>query len=392
MKLCFVTNTIFNAGGVQRVVSVIASELSKQHEVTILCTDDSYKLDRSLYNLDKKVSIDMNSKLRRTNKIRNLFGKLFKGINKYSGIFNNEFFKEFLSKAYIPADIRYKFIKYFNENDFDVIIGVEGFYSILIGIISDKVNSKLIGWQHNSYDAYFKNKFKYCWNQDILFKNSLPKLNKYIVLTNYDKRLVDYNFNIDSCRIYNPLSFKSRLKSQGDKKIILFVGRLVIYQKGIDLLIEAFKRICNCEGCEEWILKLVGDGPDKEEILKMINNKNLESRIFVEPFSNNIEQYYVNSSIFVSSSRWEGFGLVIIEAMECGLPVIAFNNSGPKEIIDGTNGILIKNGDIDSLSMNMKNLINNSNERLKLANKSTRRAEDFSREKILKQWNEILYD
>ena len=386
MRICFFTKTIFNLGGVQRVVSVLANELSKEYDVTIVCSDDSAKEDRTLYNLSDLVKVNINPDLQNNNLLSKCIRKLLKELNNHTGILNNNAAINILKDIYYPYKVRENCIDYFNKEDFDIVIGVEGFYSVFLAIISEKINSKTIGWQHNTFDAYFNTKNKYYWNQDILFEKYLPKLNQYIVLTDLDKKNMNRNFDIDCNRIYNPLSFKSFQKSNCDQKVILFVGRLVINQKGIDLLIEAFNKIH--DKCDGWVLKIVGDGPDRDEVLNMIRKYNLENKVIVEDFTNNIKEQYLGASIFVSTSRWEGFGLVITEAMECGLPVIAFENSGPSEIINNSpeNGILIENQNVDMLAENMKKLMDNEKLRKNISNQSVLRADDFSVEKIVNEW------
>ncbi|MBM6862067.1 glycosyltransferase, partial [Clostridium saudiense] len=116
--------------------------------------------------------------------------------------------------------------------------------------------------------------------------------------------------------IYNPLSFRSEVKSDCKKNNILFVGRLVKQQKGLDLLIDAFKIIHNKQ--KDWNLNIVGDGPDKQWLIDKIHKENLINNTKIINVTNNMKKYYLDSSILVSTSRWEGFGLVITEAMECG--------------------------------------------------------------------------
>jgi glycosyltransferase involved in cell wall biosynthesis len=390
MKVCFLIDTIFNLGGIQRVVSVLASKSVTNYDVTILCTNGKYKENCELYNLNKKVQVIINTKLFKKNLFTKICSNLLRIPNEKTRLLNKKKYLGLLTEAYYPAEIQNKFIKYFNSKDYDVVIGIGGEYSLLLGIIADRLKAKTIGWQHNSYEAYFNTPYRYHWNKDELFKAFIKKLNRYVVLTDCDKKLVDKNFMINSQRIYNPLSFNSDIKSSCEEKKLICVGRLVQEQKGLDLLIKAFYKVSLIHN--DWVLYIVGDGEDKDKINELISNLNLENKIKIKSSTNNIKEYYLNSSILVSSSRWEGFGLVITEAMECGLPVIAFANSGPKEIINkpNENGILVPCWDIDKLEEAMIDLIENEDKRKRMAKEATVRSKDFSISKIYEEWNIIL--
>ncbi|NFO11340.1 glycosyltransferase family 4 protein [Clostridium botulinum] len=386
MKICFLTGNIFTIGGVQRVLSVIASELSKYHTIDILCTDDNLVIDRKMYNLNQNVNIVNPTGL----KNKNIINKVFKGINRITGMFNNNILYKVLTEIYFPRKIRKKLTQYLNDNKYDVIIGAEGYYSLLLGLISKKIDAKTIGWQHSSYNAYLNNRYRYYWNQDKLFKNYLHNLDKCIVLTEEDSKLYKEKLNINCDVIYNPLSFQSKIKSKCNDKSIIFVGRLVKQTKGLDLLIKAFSLV-NKEK-KDWQLKIVGDGPDRKKLIKYIYKYHLENNIILLGKSDNVKKHYLQSSIFVSSSRWEGFGLAITEAMECGLPVIAFKNSGPKEIINknNENGILVPCNDVKKLANSIIELIENMRKREYIAQKSIERAKDFSLKIIIQQWCEFI--
>ena len=390
MKICFLTYNIFELGGIQRVVSVVANGLSNTHEIDILCTNSKYKIDRDLYKLNKNITVDINDSITNKNFIKKIIYKLLKIINRKTGILNNEKFYKILTEIYFPKTVQNNLIEYINSKEYDVVIGVAGELSLLLSIISNKIKSKTIGWQHNSYDAYFNNKGRYFWNQDELFKKYLKNLDEYIVLTNEDKKLISNNLNINAIRIYNPLSFKSEEKSPCKDKNILFMGRLQEQQKGLDLLIDLFKIVADKN--KDWNLVIVGDGPDKEKIKERILKLNLEKRVSMKEFTNNVKEYYLKSSLFVSTSRWEGFGLVITEAMECGLPVVAFANSGPREIINnnGENGILVDCENIEMFAEKILYLINNPQILKKISENSIRRSKDFNIDNIVKEWEELI--
>lgn len=392
MKICFITDTIFNIGGIQRVVSVLSSELSKYFIVDILCTDNRHKIDRNLYGLSDRVNILINEDLVKIKVSKKICYKFMKIINERSGLLNNELFIDILTEVYYPKELQDKFIGFINSNKYDIVIGNSGYYSLILGIIGERLNAKTVGWQHNACGVYLKTPHKYNWKEDELFKKYISKLDRYVVLTDNDKKIIEKSFDVVCKRIYNPRSFKSAEKSQCEENNIITVGRLEVQQKGIDLLIQAFNKIYMKH--RDWKLYVVGEGCDKDKVTKLINKLNMKSAVIIENFTNNIKDYYLKSSIFVSSSRWEGFGLVILEAMECGIPVISFENSGPKEIINKNNynGVLVPCGDIDKLADAMERLIINKEERKKIAINSIKRAKDFDIDIIANQWKKMFYE
>lgn len=387
MKICFITHSIFSLGGVQRVLSVVASKLAENHTVDILCTSDESNLDKSIYNISSKIKI--NYILDTIGKIGKepLYCKFGRGVNKNTNIFNRRCFVPFLSKIYFTKGFEEQIIQYINSKDYDIVIGVEGRNSILLGKISDKIKAKTIGWQHNSFDAYFRTPQKYLWHQDEMYKKYAVRLDGYVVLTDSDKKNIKEQFKLNAVRIYNPLSFTSNKKSECKNKKIISVGRLT-EQKGFDLLIKAFSYIANEN--KEWSLEIIGDGTDKIKLEELISKLNLSEQVNIRPFTNNIQECYIDSSIFVSSSRWEGFGLVITEAMECGLPIIAFDNSGPKEIINEHNGILVPCGNEKKLADSINELIKDKDKLKKLSTESIIRASDFKIDNIIRQWEQLF--
>lgn len=161
-------------------------------------------------------------------------------------------------------------------------------------------------------------------------------------------------------------------------------------QKGLDLLIEVFNIIHKKKS--DWILKIVGEGPDRESLISHIEKYNLKNNVILLGQCDNVKDHYLESSIFVSTSRWEGFGLAITEAMECGLPVVAFDNSGPKEIISkpNINGVLVGDYNINKFADEIISLIENDEKRASMSLESIKRAQDFKIDNIIKQWIQII--
>ena len=355
MKICFLTYNIFSQGGVQRVVTNLSNELSKEHNIDIICTVDDTPIDSKLYGLNtNKIKIDV--KVERINILEKISRKFYKEINNKLGILNNKYCSEVLGNLLYPKSLRKELIRYLNAKNYDVIIGVEAYFSLLLGLISPKINAKTIGWEHNSYDAYLKMKGKrYYYNLDNLFRHCIPKLDKHIVLTQYDKDKYEKELQIKSEVIYNQKSFICSKPTNFSNKTFISVGRLE-RAKGFDLLIDAFYEFS--QNNDEWILNIIGEGPERNYLQTKINKLNLNERIFLLGAKNNIIDYYVESTIYLSSSRWEGLPLVLIEAMECGLPIISFDYPAANEIINDHNGIIIQRFNINNFAEKM-NLLGN---------------------------------
>ena len=122
-----------------------------------------------------------------------------------------------------------------------------------------------------------------------------------------------------------------------------------------------------------------------------IEQCNLQEVVELLGEQKDVIKYYTTSAVFLSTSRWEGFGLVITEAMECGLPVVSFRTDGPSEIIsDGENGYLIDNYNMEQYMEKLELLMRDEDLRRKMSEQAIRRAKDFHIENILQEWEEQL--
>lgn len=188
--------------------------------------------------------------------------------------------------------------------------------------------------------------------------------------------------------IPNPLVLRPKGVSTCQAKQVIAVGRYVP-QKGFDLLIEAWS-IVNAS-YPDWVLKIYGDG-NPVELQDQIDRLNLTESCKLKPSTTVIEEKYCDSSIFVLSSRYEGFGMVLVEAMACGLPSIAFDcPSGPSEIIrDGIDGFLVENGSVEEMAKRICSLIKDDLLRKEMGERAQLNSARFHMENIAAQWKDLF--
>jgi len=219
----------------------------------------------------------------------------------------------------------------------------------------------------------------------ILRRMSYPLASKVFILTQEDKEYYNYLKEVEV--IPNPLILSNNHGDLKRENIILGVGRLHPV-KGFDRLIEAFSLISN----QEWKLFLAGEG-DEEIYLKGVAKKfKVEDRVTFLGFVEDMEYFYKKASIYVLSSRREGFPGGLCEAMGYGCASIAFNcPTGPKEIIDNNqNGILVEAENITILSQQIQALIDNEEKRLKLSKEGKKITSWLDMESISKRWINLM--
>lgn len=212
---------------------------------------------------------------------------------------------------------------------------------------------------------------------------TLRKYDRIVVLTHEDR---DSNWRGRDrvCVIPNPVIMDPQLSDLSSRRIIA-VGRLE-RPKDFASLIRSFARVH--EAHPDWELSIFGEGSQRELLLSLIDGLNLRSAVSLKGTSKQISVELAASSILAVSSKHEGQPLALLEAMSCGLPVVAYAcPCGPKDIItDGENGYLVTPGDEAMLAQRMCQLIEDVSFRRRMGKAARERAEDFSMGSILPQW------
>lgn len=214
------------------------------------------------------------------------------------------------------------------------------------------------------------------------------KFDSFVVLTEEDAAMWGDVPNIKV--IPNAAKFIAEGYSNCNENRVIAVGRLD-YQKGFDRLIEAWALVQQTDKYSDWHLDIFGQGEWREMLQQMIDEQGLQDSVTLNKPTKDISKEYASSSMLVMSSHYEGFPMVMIEAMACGLPVVTFDyKCGPRDIIDHEiNGLLVKDGDIEGLAQALMRLMNDDELRQKMGEAARLVVDRYSEEKVMNKWLEL---
>ncbi len=373
-RIAYCTPSLYIAGGVERVLTTKANYFADVlgYEIYIILTDGKGKAP--YYPLSPKIKIinlDINFE-----ELWHL--SFFKKIPVY--LKKQRVFKRKLTETLmeIRPDITVSLLR--REINF---------------ITSIKDGSKKVGEIHINRDNYrnfkaneqnfIKKIFAYFWDKQLLVK--LKKLDAFVVLTQDDKVKWPELNNLNV--IPNPLPFYPDGQSTCQQKKIISVGRYS-HEKGFDRLVKAWAIVA--ESHTDWTLHIYGSG-DSNELQKEIQELGIEKNTLIHGATSEIVEKYKESSIYLLTSRFEGFGMVLAEAMACGVPCISFDCPyGPRNIItNNEDGILVENDNIIEFAKQIENLIENPNKRIEMGKKARNNIKRLIVENIGNQW-QTLFD
>ncbi len=358
-KILIYIDSMQPAGGIERVVSILANNWALKYKVNILVksgTESFYFIDHrvNIESINVKFNLNMSSKISR---IKSKFLSIFISFNKLR-----------------------RYIKNFSP---DFIYTSNPTNAIEICIVNLFVSFKHIISEHGSRFGY--NKF-----YKILKKIFYPLAFKLSVPTKLDNQfyLVE---KFPSVYIPHPSTFFPNVKSDLNSKNIISIGRLTRDKGHIDLL-KIWNDLIKNNLVNEWKLTIVGKGEERNKLIEFINNNSLNGSVSILDPIKEINSIYLKASIFAFTSYFEGFGMVLLEAMSFGIPCISFDcPSGPADIInDSKNGFLIKNRNTQTYKEKLLQLIKNDKLRYEFGNNALNKAKNWPNQKIFDSWDSIF--
>lgn len=373
-KIVYCTPSLYIAGGVERVLTLKANYFADifGYDVTIITTDGNDK--PNFFPLSKSV------------KVLNL------NIN-----FEEMWHRPFLMRLclYFPKEKRFK--KRLTEELYRIRP------DITISLLRREINfltdihdgSKKIGEIHINRAHYrnftpnrsnpFKVIFASYWKHGLVEK--LKRLDRFVVLTEYDRQAWQEIPHVSV--IPNPLPFYPNQVSLARRKRVIAVGRYFA-EKGYDMLLKAWAIVER--KCNDWVLDIYGDG-NKTYYERIAVSLNLDkNRCRLNDSISNVQKEYLDSSFFVCTSRFEGFGMGIVEAMACGLPVVAFDCLwGPRSIItDGEDGLLVENGNVEKLAETMISIMLHPNLIKEMGQNARNNVRRFNIDTVALKWKRLF--
>lgn len=379
MKIVYCLNSIRYIGGIQRVTVVKANALAEipGNEVYIVVTDnkvgpETHKLSPEVHLIDLDINYHDRDRERSFMAVNMIY---FAKCARHKKVLWNTLrqidpdivISVGMSEKYMLTSMRkhsWKIIREFHcEKNYRT-----KYATSLFGKIQGRVS--------DFYEFNFVDK----------------KFDRIVVLTDEDKETNWQGWNNVSV-MPNPVAFKCDEPSSLNEKVVISMGRLH-HVKNFSSLISAFGQVIKKH--PDWILRIYGDGELKQTLHDQINRTSLQDNVFLMGFSNDMESALRQSSIFAFSSLVEGFALVIVEAMECGLPVVSYQcPCGPKDIVtDGKDGFLVPVNDENLLAKRICSLIEDENLRRQMASEAKLRAQHYHVESIAQQWmalfNEVI--
>ena len=380
MKLAFLCNNMKSTNGVERVLS---------QRLSLLAESGRYEVYLITYNqYSEPLSFPISKKIHYVD-----LGTRYINHCSYHGLY--QYVDRYISKLIYRKTIE----KCINRIMPDVVTCVDIHLADLVTILTMNIPAVKVVECHCGLSAYFcglgkmqsgyqKNKSR---KQKEKIVETIGRFDRIVVMTETERK--DWNLGDRVICIPNMIVVSPSMPNISCKinHRVISVGRYA-YQKGYDMLVNAWKIVQDIH--PDWSLHIYGshdgDMGDYDKLVKIIADSEINS-VFLHPATNDVFAQYCKSDFYVMSSRYESFGLVLIEAMSCGLPVVSFDcKYGPLSIVkDGKTGVLVPQNDVIKMSKAICSMIENIDNRQQMSSAAYLEAKKYHPDSIMPLWHEF---
>ena len=377
MKILYCIPSLSESGGTERIVTQKINfflEFEKQYDITIVTTE----------GINKKPFYDLHPS-----------AKVIELNIDFLEEFSKPLYSKYIGTKRKLKEYKNKLIQIINTQNIDICISTGA--KELEFLHEIQIPCKRICELH--FSKYNRELFLEGKKGGILWKfigkirtyqliKQTSGLDQLVVLTKKDEK--DWKKTHNNIKqIYNFSDFQSESLALLENKKVISVGRLT-EQKGYNYLIEAWAIIKNKKS--DWILEIYGEGDLYNELFQQIKDCRLENHVILKGRTNQVQEKMLESSIFALSSRYEGFPMVLLESMACGVPVVSFDcETGPAEIIENNDcGILVENRNVLKLAEALLTMMDDKDLRKKSGEIAKIKSANFSKSKIMTQWIDLF--
>lgn len=357
MKVSFVTTDITQPAGTERVI-VNLSNYFVSRGIAVDMHSLSTTAGNAFYELDSRVAV------------------FHHGLADYS----TESSRWVIIARKIRNTLRVRSCLKQIEGDF--IIGTGKHINTYLTFFKRSGKQRIIGCEHFAYNAPMS------FFTKIVRNYAYRRLDHLVVLTEKDRTYYSSFVKTVHC-IPNSCSFYPETPSSLEQKVVLAIGRHTP-QKGFDLLLPVWKEIVGI--LPDWQLQIVGTGPLLEERQRQAEALELQQHVQFAPPSKDILNKYLNAAAYVMPSRYEAFPMVLLEAMACGLPCVAYNcDTGPGEIItDEEDGFIVPLYDAAGFKSRLVELMENEDRRKEMGSMARKNVQRYDIAKIGYLWEQLF--
>lgn len=371
MKIVYCIAGTCHSGGMERVLANKTNYLAKQgYEVLIVTTDQQglppfFPLDQRIRSLDLDVNYEENNGKSFLNKLLHYPLKQYRHRKRLAAVLKRE-----------KPDITISMFC----NDAGFMTHIKDGSAKVLEIHFSKFKRLQYGR-------------KGLWRLADLWRSKqdeklVKKFDKFVVLTEEDK---GYWGSLPNMTVIpNANTFVTDQTALLENKKVIAIGRYT-YQKGFERLIEAWRMLS--AQFPDWKLDIIGDGEEREALQNQIHAYGLENQIALLKPTRQIAQLYLDASLLVLSSRYEGLPMVLIEAQTFGLPIVAFQcKCGPKDVVaDKETGFLVPEGDVKRLAKGMAALMKDEALRKEMGRKARLASLRYDENAIMRQWTDLFH-